>query len=75
MTLLHGALEGVIHVRLWTCDSGAIGVVPSLEAPHLRLVLVTTSVLGPRWQGGAQDTSALEVLNWHAWCTGDLSDG
>ena len=33
--LLHGALEGENYVHLWTCDGGAIGVVPSLEAPHL----------------------------------------
>ena len=38
--LLHGALEGENSVHLWTCDGGAIGVVPSLEAPHLRPALV-----------------------------------
>uniref|UniRef100_A0A804R693 Myb-like domain-containing protein n=1 Tax=Zea mays TaxID=4577 RepID=A0A804R693_MAIZE len=42
-SLLHGALEGVNPVHPWTCDGGAIGVVPSLEAPHLRLVLVRTA--------------------------------
>jgi hypothetical protein len=33
--LLHGLLSGENSVHLWTCDGGAIGVVPSLKAPHL----------------------------------------
>jgi hypothetical protein len=38
--LLHGTLEGVNPVHLWTCDGGAIGVVAFLEASHLRPFLV-----------------------------------
>ena len=38
--LLHVALEGVNPIHPWTCDGGAIGVVPSLEATHLRPILV-----------------------------------
>ena len=38
--LLHGALEGENSVHLWMCDGSAIGIVPSLETPHLRPALV-----------------------------------
>ena len=38
--LLHEALQGENPVHLWTCDGSAIGVVPSLEASHLRPALV-----------------------------------
>ena len=37
--LLHWALYGENIVHLWTCDGGAIGVVPSLEASHLEFQL------------------------------------
>jgi hypothetical protein len=38
--LLHGTLEGVNPVHLCMCDDIAIGIMSSLEVPHLKLVLI-----------------------------------
>jgi hypothetical protein len=42
--------RGENSVRRWTCDGGAFGVMPSLEASHMELVLTCGSgVLVGRW--------------------------
>ena len=76
---------------LWTCDDGAIGVMPFLEAPHLETRL---GLWKPWWSAGGVALCVAAVVvrlvrvgrevqrahecvasSWRAWCSGDLGDG
>jgi hypothetical protein len=77
-------------VLLWTCDDSAIGVVPFLEASHLRPISTCDSS-GGGWRccplaaseevhlvrvgGEVQRTHRGVALSWLAWFSGDLGDG
>lgn len=56
---LEAPLRGTIPVHIWTCDDDSIGVVPSLEAPHLRVNYANVVVVVGWWC--CQRTSVEEV--------------
>jgi hypothetical protein len=62
--LVGGAASGVPP---WLgCGGGWSVVLPARSGRR--------GVLGPCWQGGAEDPWVLEVLSWRTWRSGDPSD-